>query len=173
MPSHTEEITTEQLEWLAVWGECWELMADTFTHSKPSPNALKIYAARLTDISADRLRAVVEQCIATCRFFPTIADLRDAAGMLADGRGETAMDAWEEVRAYISEAGRGGFYEWRNPLAERVATAMGLWALRTSSNSGTDRAHFLQAYREAEERERAKRAVVPAARAALPESERL
>jgi hypothetical protein len=158
---------TEQLEWLAVWYELWTLMTDTFTHSKPSDRASEIYSDRLADIPADRLRAAVEQCLATCRFFPTIADLREAAGLLGEDRFPTPIEAWDETCRAIRARARGVSFEWTSPLAEKVARAMDLYTLARSENPSTDRAHYLAAYREEVERARAAGRIVPKAAAAI------
>lgn len=109
-------------------------------------------------------------------FYPNtniVALLRDYA--LGDDT-KTAVEAWGEVQAALREMGRARIvpvpnvsgmgeperqaawdrydeerkrepkFQVADPLAERIARAMGIRSLRHSQNEDVDRAHFIRAY---------------------------
>lgn len=158
----------EHADWLEGWGELW---GELCTHPKTRtsyPDAESIaraslmYARVLADLPLEPLRQAVAQCLARCEWFPTPAEIRAAVEAADDLECPTAIEGWEEaLRAMRSE----GIYRWENPLARRVAEAVGgIYNLRMSTKPGVDRAHFVAAYNELVERERARRQIVPAAR---------
>lgn len=157
------DYSDDAVRWFESWAESWELMADAFGQSKPSPNAVKIYAERLNDIPEAGIRAAVEQCIATCRFFPTIAELREAYDAMTTPALPDALEAWAEVG--IAVQGRG--HVWTNPLARRIAMNIGFQAIASSTKPGVERSQFIQAYREAAKLERGLLRTAPRARALL------
>jgi len=56
-----------------------ELLQDAFPHVRMREGTPEIYARLLADIPPDVLRDAAEKCIYRSQFFPTIAQLREAA----------------------------------------------------------------------------------------------
>jgi hypothetical protein len=164
----------DRLEWLAEWSKLWRDLVAAFPHSKPADRAMELYAEYLADIPADALRASVRQAIATCRFMPTIAELRDACRAVSGGSDEsTALVAYGRTMEELSQArGESRAARLDDPIAREVVKALGGGHYLLSSDSrSTDRAHFVHAYRELAERRAAEERIAPQARAALGTSD--
>ena len=158
-----------RLEWLKVWGEIWLDLTEVFTQSKPSERAMELYAERLADIPAARLRAAAEQCMATCKWLPTIAELREAAGQVAAGREPVALDVYGDTIAELSLARAESRVPRLDPIAAEVVRAMGgQVTLLASDNGPADRARFIEAYEAKVAQERRIADVVPLARRLIP-----
>jgi len=118
------------------------------------------YHAILQDIPEDVLQVAVIHLGCESQWFPTAAEIRQAAFSLLEKVQGTpsAQDAWAEVTQKM----RAGFYDtskgwheprgptdddWSCPLIQSAIDAIGGWhALRTSENAVADRARFLEAY---------------------------
>jgi hypothetical protein len=132
-----------------------------------------LYAERLADIPVDRLEAAAEQCMATCRHMPTIAELREAAGAVAASLEPTALDVYGDTIRELSRALAARQVPQIDPVAREVVQAMGgAYTLVASDNGTADRARFLEAYNEKRRQREALDAIVPAARALVGAPER-
>lgn len=159
----------DKVKWLETWAEVWADLTEVFSHSKPSDRAYDLYADRLADIPAARLRAAAEQCMATCRHLPTIAELREAAGAVAADREPIAVDLYGQTVRELSAALAEQRIPNLDPIAKEVVKGLGgAWALIYSTNPETTRAHFLHAYNEKLGQERTISNVVPMARRLAP-----
>ena len=136
----------------------------------------RVYADLLGDLPDDLLIAATKQHATTSKWFPSVAELREAAmniKALADGT-RTAEEAWINIQAAISRFGwygeslpleKGG--GWRvpsmlAPLELQAINALGGWKmLCQSQNAPADRAHFLKIYKELLERETMKATMLP------------
>ncbi len=121
----------------------------------------EVYAALLADVPDDVLVAAAQKHATTSKWFPKIAELREAAqdiqaratGML------TAEESWLEVQAALRDYGwygetipveEGG--GWRAPsvldeLSRRAIEGLGGWRMMCQSNNPVaDRAHYLKIY---------------------------
>lgn len=164
-----EPTRLDRTRWLEEWSEIWADLTDAFAHSKPSPRAFELYADRLADIPADRLRAAAEQCLATCRHLPTIAELRERAGQVAADISPVALDVYGETVAELSRALAEARIPRLDPVAAEVVRGMGgPRTLCGSDNGPADRARFVEAYNEKLAQRRAIESVVPMARRYAP-----
>ena len=113
-----------------------------------------VYKRLLADIPADVLEAAVVQHVASSKWFPTIAELRQGARALTTPERTTAMEAWGTVLDAMKSGGArilpggNGYYppEWTDPITARVVASMGWVELCQSDNQEADRAHFMRAY---------------------------
>jgi hypothetical protein len=135
-----------------------------------------VYGEVLGDIPAELLQTAALQCLATVRFFPRPAEIREAALELV----MTALaipnanDAWAEVcdwarLAYRRKSGREGMVlgklmeydsikgscsirvptasDWSHPLIQKALDGIGGWSrFRNSDNPIADRSQFIAAY---------------------------
>ncbi len=141
--------------------EMWaNLMAayPAFTAGKPAlvlEQSLKLYTRLLADVSDELLAAATYQHIASSKYWPTIAELREAAIQFIQPRHPPAIEAWAEVRQAIR---RVGHYRpppsFGDPLIDRAVRALGWEELCLSEEPEVDRAHFLRAYECLQQRER-------------------
>ncbi len=113
------------------------------------PERLAAYVLVLEDLEEDLLQAAVKVCLASCRFFPKPADIRNAAFELRT-RGENLPDpmgAWGEVLSEISRVGSYGSPIFSSELITKAVRYVGGWQrLCLSENMASDRARFVEAY---------------------------
>lgn len=101
--------------------------------------------------------------LATAKYWPTVAEIREAAARLTGPQLLTAGEAWAEVCEQMRRVGSYGTPEWSHPIIGRAVEAMGGWRhLCMSEEPMADRAHFLRIYDTLAARER-ETAVLPPA----------
>lgn len=133
---------------------------------------LGIYERLLADIPADVLEAAAMQHIASAKFFPTVAELRDLAAALVLPPPMAALEAWGELRQKaIVEWNRytdNGHMPWptfSDPLIGHILAVMGgPQTLQDSTFEAADRARFLELYEELAQRRRQEAMLLPQAR---------
>jgi len=131
-----------------------------------------VYERLLADIPAPTLEAAVIQHVASSKWFPTIAELRQCAMELVAPQRMTAMEAWGVVLDAMKTGGArilpggNGYYppEWADPIIAKVVVSMGWIELCQSDNQEADRAHFMRAYDAIAQRENADAMLLPPVR---------
>lgn len=146
---------------------------------QPPPQTNSVYAELLADIPDDVLDAAAKHRAATSKWFPSVAELRDAAGeIVARGAGvRSAEEAWINVQRAVQRFGWYGQpngpengYGWCVPdmlsdLEKRAVEGLGGWkTLCESDNAVADRAHFLKIYGNMLDREMDTAKMLPAVR---------
>lgn len=113
-----------------------------------SEETTKLYAKFLQDLDYKQVQAAVVKHIAISPYFPTIAELRQAAlDVIQDNRAPLPGEAWAEVAQQMRDIGYTGRPTFSHPLIEKTVQAMGGWiALCQSEDGMVDRAHFLKVY---------------------------
>jgi CDP-glycerol glycerophosphotransferase (TagB/SpsB family) len=162
--------TNPSMDFLQVWNllaiaypnYCREQSAETLAQT------LKLYWQLLADLPIEQLKSAALRHVATSKFFPSVAELRDAAATLALTPAQTAVEAWGEVLAAMGDV-RYYIYDdhyetpqFANPITNRLVRSMGWRDLCRSENAVADRARFTQAYEQLAARQRSE--------AALPET---
>ena len=143
-----------------------ELLANAYPQSSIGKHTEEIYQRMLSDIPPDVLKAATLQHIATSKYFPSIAELREIAFALSSEVSQmpTPFEAWEEV---VSQIRRTGFYGkpvFSNKLIARAVDCLDWQVLCSSENSIADRAHFVRVYEQLLEREVNESKMLPEAR---------
>jgi len=93
----------------------------------------RAYASVLlhSGVPAPLLYAAVERCVLTCKFFPTVAEIVQAAEDMAGTAGgcgaPNAEEAWAEVARAAYHLGWNRKPEWSHPDVGRAVDAMGGW----------------------------------------------
>lgn len=121
---------------------------------------IRLYEDFLQDLPFDLARAAVAKHITTSTFFPTVAELREAALSMTD-TAPVAADAWTEV---LNEIARVGMYDKPNfshPAIEKTVKAIGWRNLCMSEQIGVERAHFMRIYGDYRKRETENAKVLP------------
>lgn len=121
-----------------------------YANAKIDEGTVAVYMRLLADIPPADLQTVVDQCIAECKFLPTVAEIRERYHALTRSMGRlSASDAWGEVKAEIRRIGSWGTPKFDDPLIAKVVRNMGWLELCTSeSPEAVDRAQFERAYNE-------------------------
>lgn len=104
-----------------------------------------IYAEMLEDLEFELADAAVRTAIATLKFFPTIAEIRDLAARRTVSMPDAAR-AWEEVRKAFGSVGRYREPKFSHVAIQATVSAMGWVEMCDSENIEATRAHFLKLY---------------------------
>lgn len=139
-------------------------LAVAFSHAKVTDTTIEVYVRLLGDISVEVLTTAIEQCVTECKFFPTIAEIRDKVLALTAPQRRDPMDAWGEVLQSIARVGFYNSPSFDDPLIARAVDSLGWKYLCSSENIVADRAHFSKLYEQLVQREAQDRRLLPAAR---------
>lgn len=130
-----------------------------------SADGVRTYATLLSDVPTPVLKVAVEQCANDCKFFPSVAEIRERVRSVSTIAPSNAAEAWEEVMIAMRRVGFYGFPTFENPITQRTVDAMDWQALCSSENAIADRAHFLKLYDQMIERSKQDSKLLPSARA--------
>lgn len=108
-------------------------------------DTIALYAAFLADIDRYPGEEAVRTAIATCKFFPTIAEIRDLAARKSASLPDATL-AWSEVTRAFGSVGRYREPRFSHLAIDRVVGAMGWQYMCDSENIEATRAHFLRLY---------------------------
>ena len=125
-------------------------LVSAYPNAQVTVETIAVYDRLLSDIPPADLQAVVDQCIAECKFIPTVAEIRERYHALTRSLGHlTASDAWGQVKREIRRIGSWGTPKFDDPITAKVVANMGWLELCMSeSPEGVDRAQFERAYNE-------------------------
>lgn len=135
--------------------------------------AVPVWHELLGDLDFGLLKTAVQQHCSNSQWFPSVAELRQAAFDLLETKAEriTPGEAWAEVKRAIS-TGRHHFASgeatWSSPLVEKAFRAIGGWSYfcyALTSAEMSDRARFMQAIEDLRVRDRQERRMLPEIRA--------
>lgn len=121
------------------------LMA-AYPNAKISDEASTVYERMLADLDYATANAAVERLLATSKWIPTVAEIRETALTLGSGETRPGGDAWGDVLAAV---GRYGCYRspaFEDPLVAKCVDALGWREICLSENQVADRARFIQLY---------------------------
>lgn len=137
------------------------LMA-AFPHQEIEEPTLKLQRLMWADIPLDVLEAAAKQYIATNKFYPTVAELRDIALQIARPEIPSAIEAWGEVEKQMVSIGHVGVPQFSHPLIGAMVKYLGGWKkLCLSENGVADRARFIDGYKQLEVREQKEMQMLP------------
>lgn len=131
----------------------------------------ELYIDQLSDLDTDVLKVAVMRHIATSKWFPAIAELRDAAALVQMG-GQGLMPAGEAWGLFRKRAVMCGYFAKPDlsdyPVIDKTVQAMGLRYLMESDNVVADRARFSELYETYAARALTDAKLPPALRAGNP-----
>jgi len=131
------------------------ILTAAYPNNKITAETIRVYQITLQDIPGDVLEKAILHLTTTNKFFPTVAEIRDAAYLLmvVTNKIPSAYEAWGEVQEEIARCGEYFRYsistnvpEYSHPLVERAVEIMGYKQLCYSDNLVADRAHFFKVY---------------------------
>lgn len=121
-------------------------LVDAYPRVPIEARTVKVYCAALADIPVAELRAAAMKLIGSSRFFPTVAEIREAWALSKTGPKRSGLDAWGDVLREVQRVGWYGTPKLEDPVAAAAVKALGWRALCESDNQAADRAHFAKAY---------------------------
>ena len=131
--------------------ECQKLVAvllGAYPQARIAAATPGVYERMLVDLDVKAANAAVERLLATAKFMPTIAEIREAALAVTVGEIKRGGEAWGEVQRLLARYGAKRYdLGWNAPIADPVAAqvvaALGWVALCDSENQTADRARFI------------------------------
>lgn len=119
---------------------------------------MSVYRRMLGDLDYACANAAVERLLATSRFMPTVAEIRDVVQSLTVGEQIPGGEAWGHVVKAIAAQGAyrvpGTDFVFRDPVTVQVVGALGWVNLCQSENQPADRARFIELYDKLAARDR-------------------
>lgn len=135
-----------------------------YPNTQATDETVAMYVRLLGDIPEQELQTVVDQAVATSKFLPTIAELRDMYHSLTAINRITWVEGWDMVQHEIRRIGSYGAPKFDDELTARVVAAMGWREICASENQGTDRAQFRDMYQALAARADTTQKLLPQAR---------
>lgn len=108
------------------------------------------YRRFMLDLDYAAANAAVERLIATSRFLPTVAEIREATLALVVGEKRDGGEGWGDVLGAVSRWGRyrtpGIDFQFADPVTHECVRLMGWVNICDSENQVADRARFIELY---------------------------
>ena len=139
------------------------------------PEQLRVYYGMLGDLPEKVLMQAIQKLVATSKWPPTIADIREAAAETILPTAAKWSDAWETVQKAIRYCGmtdERGAYERMDELTARTVRSMGWRNLCMSDNPVADRAHFQRIYEGLEKQQKENMALPEALRLGIAQTQK-
>lgn len=107
----------------------------------------------LKDIPYQTAEKALVYVLSTAKYFPTVAEIREAVIKISAPDMPTPMEAWGQVMdairkydPYENNGNPASPYKNMHSLVAKITKAIGWYELRTCENIGVMRAHFIKAY---------------------------
>lgn len=116
----------------------------------PDEYSIKVWYKFLNDLPCDLATACIERYIATNKYPPTIADIRQEVANMAVG-GKDWSESWKDVTRYISLYGmpnESKAYEAMDEYTREAVKRLGWQNLCLSQNQTADRANYRMVYEQ-------------------------
>lgn len=124
------------------------LLAAAYPHVNIPRQTQELYVKFLLDVPFDMAQKAAYRLMATCKYFPAIAELREAVAQArpAEEQLPTPGEAWAEVVRQISSVGNYGKPKFTHKVIAKTVDALGWKELCLSMEPNIDRAHFFKIY---------------------------
>lgn len=122
----------------------------------PNTQAMELWFKQLQDIPYQIAELALNKWVATNKWSPSIAEIREQAAAIKCGDKQLWSDGWEEVQRAIKRFGSYRETEALQSMTEITRTAvkrLGFRNLCMSENSTADRANFRMIFEQIVERE--------------------
>lgn len=115
-------------------------------------DTVKLWAIMLGDMPYAVAEAALVKVLVTSRFWPTAAEIRDAAQSLTEqDEYPNAEDAWIEVLRKLNPYAKP---QWSNELIKKAVESVGYLTLCHSENITWERSQFMRTYEQYRQRKR-------------------
>lgn len=132
-----------------------KILVSAYPTHKATQETLAVYSVALMDICYDELQRAILWVVTHSRFFPTVAEIREAVGASAPDseRIPDADEAWGLVMSEMHRVrGVYGKPEFESPVVAAVVKQIGWHELCMSTQPGVIRGQFLKIYAIARKR---------------------
>jgi hypothetical protein len=125
------------------------LMA-AFPHAKTTASTSAVYERALEDLDVEAGRKAVQRLMATSKFMPTIAEIREVAYALQHGRARSGEEAYAIVLRAVRRFGFYGTPRFTDPHIQRAIGVWGSWSqvCLSPDDDAAGRARFIELYEQ-------------------------
>ena len=130
----------------------------------PNQQAMELWFRELNDIPFDVAEMALRKWVATNKWSPSIADIREMTSGIVNGDPLTWGESWEKVMNAIKKHGsynKGAALNSLDPLTRKCVESIGYLELCLSENIMADRAHYQRIFETMSKREQTKQRVAP------------
>lgn len=123
----------------------------------PNKEAMELWYKELQDIPYEVAETALRKWVSTQKWSPTIADIRETAANVSNGRLPDWGEGWQSVQKAFSRFGRDRkeeALESFDPITRKTVEYLGWVNLCNSTNPDTDRANFRQCFETVAKREK-------------------
>lgn len=123
---------------------------------------INLWITMFADTDKKIMNLAIQKIIATSKYFPTVAEVREAISEINTGYVMDGGEAWGEVIAAIRNYGQYREMQALESMSEMtriVVQRLGWHDLCISEDTEIDRAHFLKVYQAEEKRQKQKNAL--------------
>lgn len=136
----------------------------------PNEQALELWYRQLKDIPYNVIEVTLNKWVATNKWSPSIAEIREQATSIVQGEVKDWGAAWQEVLRAIRIYGSYReleALESLDPTTRKVVEQMGFSSLCYSEHIQTDRANFRMIYEQQQERDKLNAQLPPSLKALM------
>ena len=120
------------------------VLTSVFPRHGLGEDGLRIYVAMLEPVDEAIGRKVITSIVASSRFFPSIAEIRERAVTLERGPVRHGGEAWGDV---VREVRRGAEHpQFADPIVAKIVKAWGWRRLAYDGDDVSDRSQFIKLY---------------------------
>lgn len=127
-----------------------QVLLASFPNAQTNVGTSMAYERMLADLDHAEAQAAVERLIATSKWLPTVAEIRETAHTISIGEQRPGGDAWGSVLSAIKAQGSyrkpGIDFVFKDPITARCVAALNWEELCLSENQAADRARFIELY---------------------------
>jgi hypothetical protein len=128
------------------------VLVASYPASKITDESVGVYERMLADLDYPAANAAVERLLATSKWLPTVAEIRESTLALTVGEIRAGGEAWGDVlRAmrrygYVRTPGKEFDFDFDDPAVAETVKSMNWTELCSSGNVVADRARFIELY---------------------------
>lgn len=130
----------------------------------PNNQAMELWFRELCDIPYNVAEMALRKWVATNKWSPSIADIREMASGIVNGEQLTWGEAWEKTLEAIRRFGylnKGAAMDSLDPLTRKCVEGIGYMELCMSENIMVERAHFQRLFEVYSKREQVNKQIAP------------
>lgn len=123
------------------------MLVKAFPDTKADAGTVKVYVDMILDLDFEATKRGIARILASAKWFPKIAEIREAAQVACGRRLRSGAEAWLDVVEQIrKEGGRWGKPKFKDPIVAEIVRRCGWVTLSDSGDSVADRARFIAMY---------------------------
>lgn len=131
----------------------------------PDKQSINVWFTMLADLDYKACMIAIKEHMSTCRFAPSIAELRERCSNVTSAPAKNWGDAWEDVISAIRFCGmyrEEEALQRMDAITRKCVRRLGFQSLCTSENITADRANFRMIYEQEQKAQKESRQLSPA-----------